>query len=236
MNAAPHQLAEKISRLLKKPMLALLSLLALTVAMPISFPAIAGELLITYRHGTRPADQERFMKELAQSFNKSVGLSMDKNASDMYSDQADLNGDGVAELFVTPSGSYGCSSDSECQTSIYQKRDGDWTYIGELDSRSTHPLWGQTLKVEDTVYNGWRTITNGKQRRCYYKPEPDNDFIVNAIDKDTESRADMLGMPTSYLAGGYFWWVTAEKPCSQGWPEWIYGDNLKAWKQKRQKK
>ena len=179
--------------------------------------SMAGELLLTNREGTRPPEQESFFEHLADTFKKSFGSAVKEipsinklNAGWMFSDQADLNGDGVVELFVYPDGTtYACGNIYECTINIYQKQPTGWTHIGEITGLPAHPLMGQTVKVEHTLYNGWRTIAYGDQRACYYKPPPD---------KSIEPEKDILGMPIDYQKGGYYWWSPGDKPCSEGKP------------------
>lgn len=201
--------------------------LAATLAVHLPHRSEGAELYFTYREGTLDRDETVFLQRLTNARKVSLGpLADNLTPGYLYTDSADLNGDGVKEIFVFMTLTGSCGTDPGCTVSIFRKSADDWALAGEAygiyvagsfaddPTRSRHmegrrPL-GSFLFVEDTWVNGWRVLNDGAKRYCW-KPAPTGRSAV-------EYKAASLGWPYTVGQAGYWGRSRIDEPCPHpGW-------------------
>ncbi|MDA0997053.1 MAG: hypothetical protein O2944_02470 [Proteobacteria bacterium] len=160
-------------------------------------PAVAAELSMTQDESTYSENLRKFLNRLFENLQIAYPkFSQDWGIDGFETGEADLNGDGVPELFVSYiSTFFAYGNFGRSMVSVYQRRGDWWAYVGQVSGRGDPP----GIQIEDKTYNGWKIIRYDKSYFCW-------------SDKDN-LRGDMFLTPHNKYGAGYRGGTSDTKPC-----------------------
>lgn len=209
----------------------LMNVVLLAVALTV-YPwqhGFGAEAYLTYREGTLGPEIAKFLEQLTVVFQDITHHAReDFTAGDFRVERADLNGDGVDELFVYPATTIICGNRSSCTASIFRKGAQGWEFAGNVEAVGVGGTFiddyegepeierkrpaGRFVFIEDTWVNGWRVLNDGQYRRCWIPADTGQGDIHD--DRDPPGEFDSLGWPYSPKGAGYFGWSDSlNEPC-----------------------